>query len=327
MCVVIADNGAWFDSVLKASPQTKYLTNLVGFVMAFALFMYVFITLPFTSQMKDAGISLPETAFWVWWVSFAVNEASQWAEFGSFGSYMAGSGNMLDMLLNLVFFLAAVCRVTSFYVPDEVQLYLHPMTSVFFMCNLFGCTMRLLTMFSASRRLGIIKIVFIRILKLDVFPFLLYLLVVMVTFEVGSQIFAWSREVELAQRSFGYTLFSFSEPLNGIRSVAELDSVTLESQLGVGHIGEASTQIRICRELFNIAFFTITLVSRPYTIAIATNHACQMLENPVRRRYRHVALTTSFLNNRLLVCALQVILSNVLIASATSTPHLSSGSG
>eukprot|EP01052_Picozoa_sp_SAG31_P055994 SAG31_NODE_15776_length_739_cov_1.176562_1_plen_68_part_01 len=68
-------------------------------------------------------------------------------------------------------------------------------------------------MFSCFRRLGIIRIILFRIIKIDVFPFLTYLTTVMLTFEVAAQIFAWLMEVELSQRAFGYTIFSFSEPL------------------------------------------------------------------------------------------------------------------
>ena len=116
---------------------------------------------------------------------------------------------------------------------------------------------RLLHMFSFRRRLGIIKIILVRIITVDVVPFLLYLCVTLLSFEIGNTIFAWLHDVQLEDRSWGFSLYGFTETINVVRDADVVDTVDFGSSIG-GH--QASLSVSAFREVFNMVFFVVTVV-------------------------------------------------------------------
>jgi hypothetical protein len=249
-------NGQWLDTILNTSPRTKFRLASIGYTAAIILLWAVFIQMPTANEMQWPKSS--EWLLWIWWFGSMVNEAFEYGDSRSLRAYLAGSGNKLDILVIFCLFLALCCRIAAAVMAGNVAaVWVYRGMMMLLMLGVFAQAFRLIHMFSFSRRLGIIKIILVRIVDRDVVPFLLYLTITLCSFEVANTLFGWLHDVQLEDRAWGYSLFAFSESINVIRLAATVDTVEFEASIG-GQ--QASIPVTLMRESFNLVFFVVTVV-------------------------------------------------------------------
>jgi hypothetical protein len=155
-----------------------------------------------------------EGLFWMCVLAWFGEELHQLAtDFNwSFSEYLKGSGNGFDMMINLSSFSAMLCRVLATIIAmtsdgdsgpagrtlEGRQLCTETAACGFFTAmafllgfNLLLYLLRLLYSFSVSMRLGVLQIIITRIAADDVGPFLIYLGIVIIGFEIFAQSFSW----------------------------------------------------------------------------------------------------------------------------------------
>eukprot|EP01043_Picozoa_sp_COSAG02_P019955 COSAG02_NODE_973_length_15536_cov_5.108635_4_plen_1513_part_00 len=260
-------NGQWLDTFLNTSPRTKFRIKLIGYILAILLLWAVFVQMPTASKMQVCIASQrhwcdgpQEWLLWLWWFGALVNEGSEYSNSHSLKTYLGGSGNQLDCAVILSLLFALCCRVVVVILGGTnagAAVWFYRSMMMFLMLGVFAMSFRLLHMFSFSRRLGIIKIIVVRIITMDVVPFLLYLCVTLLSFEIGNTIFGWLHDVQLHDRAWGFSLIAFTESINDIRDSDVVETVDFGASIG-GH--QVSISVSIFREVFNMVFFVVTVV-------------------------------------------------------------------
>ena len=312
--------GCRLDTALNTSPRTKFSLKLVGYVAAILVLWMTFVLMPPAGEIQWPNGW--ELTFWLWWVGSVVNEVAEWVEAKTLRGYLAGSGNTIDFIVNVFVSLAGCCRVAAGVASGEFAMWTYRSMMLLLMLAVFAMSFRLMHMFSFSRRLGIIKIILSRILQIDVIPFLLYLSVTLLSFEVAQTIFAWLHDVPLADRAWGFSLFGFSESINDLRLGSDITNLAFEIQIGLPNNTTASAPIRAFRELFNMSFFVVTVVIlMNVLIAMMANTFSVVIELAEEEwRLIFAGMVREYFDTNVLPCVLSLYFVEFSIENVESVP-------
>eukprot|EP01043_Picozoa_sp_COSAG02_P007836 COSAG02_NODE_241_length_27638_cov_13.101020_11_plen_1515_part_00 len=267
-------NGRCFDTLFPStSPQAKWASFTVGYVMFLACFIYVYLSgFPWASNMSRRPTTL-EYVFWAWTFAYMITELKQYSSnFATFREYVEGSGNAVEICTAALFLVASVLRVAAiaFEWPEAYSAMFIVLT-----LNLFLCHWRLLKCFSAWPRVGQINIIVANMCQNDVLPFLPYLVLVTVCFETTAFIFSWSLEQPSYRSEHHFWLANFAiSTLTDFR--LERNMVTAKGGMdpGIGTYtpaaynaptnatawNEPDVRVVILQELFNSSFWLMSSI-------------------------------------------------------------------
>lgn len=263
MWTISMGNGQWLDTFLNTTPKTKFYAKLLGYIAAILLLWVVFVQMPTANEMHQCVANQQqwcgapqEWLLWLWWLGALVNEGFEYRESRSVQTYLVRSGNQLDCAVISCLFLALGCRVLVLILgTSSAAVWVYRSMMMLLTLCIFAMSFRLVHMFSFNRRLGIIKIVLVRIISMDVVPFLLYLCVTLLSFETANSVFGWLHDEQLADRGWGFSIYAFTESINDIRDAEVLEKV---GRAISEH--EVTVSVSVFREVFNMVFFVVTVV-------------------------------------------------------------------
>lgn len=198
-------------------------------------------------------------------------------DFDNFRDYRRGSGNLTDMTIIIIFVLALVCRIVSVGVargahPDLEGRQLCNETAA---CSIYAsfefllgvnyivCVQRLLLMFTRFKNIGVLYEIVGEILRRDVGPFLVILLMFIFSFEVAAHFFAWM----LGQRQWGERGGDYASWFRGFGSYFSVLGLNLDEygelfdmQQGVPDWDQPGSATLSIKMLFSVFFFILVVI-------------------------------------------------------------------
>lgn len=194
------------NSYIPISAQLKGIINILGFLSMLIVVMSFYNSLPERGGSIESVSGL-EVTFWVWTLTYVYNELEQ---FTTLGEYIKTVENCLDVIIVVMFIMALVARALHF---AEVQNWTGSQRSldalaVLLCINLLFCWLRFLILLQMQSQVGTMLIVFGKILKKDVWPFLMFATVVIFAFETAVQYVSWMLNIE---HNFGMFVMMFLE--------------------------------------------------------------------------------------------------------------------
>jgi len=270
-------NGKWADSLTTMSPRHKWFTNMLGWLAFLVLYFQVYVSMPYRHD-RDWYESSPqpkEIFFWGWVLANINNEIRQATDdFDNFRDYRRGSGNCVDMTIIIIFVLAFCCRVVSLVMArtygdiegwrlcnDTIICGIYSAMEGLLGLNYVVCVARLLLMFTISMHIGVLTEIVVAIMKHDVGPFLVILLMFIFSFEVAAHFFSWG----LGQRQWGKNGgASWFRGFGSYFSVLGLDlddyGELFDARQGLPEWDVPDSMTLAFQMMFSVAFFLLTVV-------------------------------------------------------------------
>ena len=200
-------NGKYVQDRLRMSPRSKAQLDLVMYVGYLAVYIGFVLSMPEKDSLDQKSIRHKriDVVFWLWTAASVVHEIVEaQLHFSSLGGYLRGTGNSYDAAYLVVLLSAGICRFLSnhFLGLQFVEIMLG------ILCfNMVLCCFRFIKMLTMIKRIGVMLIITTRIIKQDIFPFLVFATSIIVAFEVSNSFFYWSLDMELAAGGF-FTMFT-----------------------------------------------------------------------------------------------------------------------
>ncbi len=277
-----SSNGKWSDAFFgKVSPKLKWYSNVIGYMGFLLLYFTVYVSMPYRQEQQwhsPKSLPLREATFWVWVISNVNNELRQATDdFDNFRDYRRGSGNLVDMTIIVIFVLALVCRIVSVGVARSARADLEgrQLCSATTACSIYAafefllgvnyivCVQRLLLMFTRFKNIGVLYEIVGEILRRDVGPFLVILLMFIFSFEVAAHFFAWM----LGQRQWGERDGDYASWFRGFGSYFSVLGLNLDEygelfdmQQGVPEWDQPGSATLSIKMLFSVFFFILVVI-------------------------------------------------------------------
>lgn len=273
-------NGKWSDSLFSStSPKWKWYSSMLGYLCFLLLYFFVYVSMPYREEKlwHDRIPPFRELFFWVWVLMHMNSEVRQANDdFDNFRDYRRGSGNLVDMTIIIIFVVALFCRLISLALarmhPDLEGWQLCNDTSVcgIYSCfefllgvNFIVCVQRLLLMLTRFQVIGVLYEIVGEILRRDVGPFLLILLMFILSFEVAAHFFAWG----LGQRQWGERGGEYSSWFRGFGSYFGVLGLNLDeygelfdARQGLPEWDQPDSLTLSVKMLFSVFFFILVVI-------------------------------------------------------------------